>query len=165
MPDTIVSVAPLCAALVAHHRRAFDARRAAQIIPRRHKLYTAAHLDRRPTRGDKLLADLRAALRLFDECNEYTRSVHQKQFHESMLAACIRHIYQDEYDENFAAILAANNWSIARQEPVVILQSTCLDWTLCCSQPWTGFSLQRIALPFHDRIMICCPRRKSPCLD
>ncbi len=30
--------------------------------------------------------------------------------------------------------------------PVVILQSTFLDWALCFSQPWPGFSFPRIAL-------------------
>jgi len=36
-------------------------------------------------------------------------------------------------------------------EPVMILQSTFLDWALCFSQPWTGFSFPRFALRFHDR--------------
>ena len=39
----------------------------------------------------------------------------------------------------------------AREQPVVILQRTFLDWTPCFSQPWPGFSFPRIALPFHGR--------------
>jgi len=105
--------------VVRHHRAREADRRARQIIPLRHKLYSPEYLHKAATVGDKLLADIRGALRFFDESNEYERSVHQKSFHESMLASCVRHIYKDEYDDNFAAILEANGWTEARQEIMI----------------------------------------------
>ena len=50
--------------------------------------------------------------------------------------------------------------------PVVILQSTFLDWTPCFSQLRPGFSFPRIALPFCDRATCCrrrCRRRPRRC--
>ena len=102
-----------------HHRKAARAVRAKKIIPLRHLLYTKERLERMPSRGDKLLAELRAALRYFDQCNEHERSVHQKSFHESMLGACIRNLYDDtEFTDNYHRILEKNGWSEARQEIV-----------------------------------------------
>jgi len=114
----IWSAVPWCRALAAHHRRAYDAAQAQAIIPPRHALYTAARLAALPSKGDRLLQGLRDALHFFDGIG-YTRSTHQREFHSSMMAACARHIFQDEFTDNFVRILQENGWSEARQEVMI----------------------------------------------
>jgi len=87
-------------------------------IPRRSSLYAPDMLAKRPSRGDQLLHILRSTLFHFD-ASGYQRSYHQRLFHDSMTAACIRHIYKDEFAGNFLKILEENNWSDARQEVMI----------------------------------------------
>lgn len=117
-PPPVWSLVPWCRALAAHHRRAYDAARARALIPRRHDLYTPARLAELPSEGDRLLKGLRDALHFFDGIG-YTRSTHQREFHSSMMAACVRHIYKDEFSENFVRILQENGWDEARQEVMI----------------------------------------------
>ena len=118
-PDpSIWSFLPWCTALEAHHRRQYETAQAQALIPRRHELYTAARLASLPTEGDRLLQALRDALAHFDGIG-YTRSVHQREFHSSMMAACARHIFADEFTDNFVRILEENGWQEARQEVMI----------------------------------------------
>jgi hypothetical protein len=118
MPADVWSPVPWCRALAAHHRRAFDEARALAIVPPRHSLYTEACLAALPSQGDRLLQDLRDALHHFDNMG-YTRSTHQREFHASMMAACARHIFKDEFTDNFVRILQENGWDEARQEVMI----------------------------------------------
>ena len=117
--DTITPVAdPYCKALIEKHRKAYNLKRELQIIPKRIDAYSTKRGRKRGlmSHGDHLLAKIRSALQFFDRTNDFERSAHQRQFHESMIAACVRHIYQDEFSANFVKILEENNWENARQE-------------------------------------------------
>ena len=124
MGDAVCSFVAQFEALATHHRAAHEADRALKIIPRRCDLYTRAAMQKLPTTGDDLLQKLRGALAMFDKTNDFARSNHQRQFHDSMIAACVRHIFADEFDANFARILADNGWDQARQEVRVNSPST-----------------------------------------
>ena len=99
-------------------------------------MYSREALRNAPTTGDALLRKLRGALDTFDRTNDYERSAHQRQFHDSMIAACVRHIFSDEFDEHFARILEENGWSQARQE-IMICWYVILAVTKCsiCRAP------------------------------
>ena len=111
----MLSLRPLCDAFARDARARYDAERAKLVIPRRLDMYTRDALARAPTSGDVLLRALRDALATFDRTNAYARSSHQRVFHESMIASCVRHPYKDEFDGSFARILAENGWDQARQ--------------------------------------------------
>jgi hypothetical protein len=81
-------------------------------------MYTQKYLESRPSAADELLINLRKTLCFFDSIG-YQRSAHQRKFHESFIAACIRHIYKDEFNENFVKILEENGWDEARQEVMI----------------------------------------------
>jgi hypothetical protein len=106
-----------CKWLQEHKAEEESRRLAALVVPRRVSLYAPDMLAKRPSRGDQLLKTLRNTLFHFDKSG-YQRSYHQRLFHDSMTAACIRHIYKDEFNDNFLKILEENNWENARQEPV-----------------------------------------------
>jgi len=118
--DGVFSLTAVSAALVDHHKKQFTRKKTLQIVPRRIDLYSTKKKGRNTTcQGDYLLAKIRSALNFYDSTNEYERSAHQRKFHESMLAASIRHIYSDEFSENFLKILEDNNWESARQEILI----------------------------------------------
>ena len=89
--DNIFSLISWCRALGAHYEKEHKKKLALQIIPRKFRLYTQEYLDSRPSEADQLLLDLRGALSYFDQ-HGYQRSAHQRKFHESMIAACIRYV-------------------------------------------------------------------------
>ena len=159
--DSIFSLLSWCRALGSHYEKEHKKRLALQIIPRKFRLYTQAYLDSRPSEADQLLLDLRGALSYFD-ANGYQRSAHQRKFHEpaevpqstvpppppkgdlrfsfhhvfprrSMIAACIRHIYKDEFSENFVKILAENGWEEARQEVMIWYVLSKYTRPTCCN--------------------------------
>ena len=117
--DPIFSLTPYCDALMAHHQKLHHRKRSQQIVPRRKSLYGTKSKAKHACNGDHLLAKIRSALDFFDSTNEYERSAHQRKFHESMLAASIRHIYADEFSDNFLKILEENKWEEARQEILI----------------------------------------------
>ena len=114
----LFSMVSWCRALYSTYKTMYDERLALQIIPQRHILYTQKYIESLPTEADKTLNDLRKALCYFDGIG-YQRSPHQRKFHESMIAACIRHIYKDEFADNFVKILEENGWEEARQEVMI----------------------------------------------
>lgn len=116
--SSVWSVVPWVRALAAHHRRLYDLAQTRAMIPRRHDLYTPERLAELPSEGDRLLQALRDALRYFDGIG-FTRSTHQREFHSSMMAACARHIFKDEFTDNFVRILQDNGWQEARQEVMI----------------------------------------------
>jgi len=120
--DQIMHLAePYCTALIKKHEKAYHEKRQMQIIPRRIDLYSTNKGKKRSlmSQGDHLLAKIRYALHFFDATNDFERSAHQRQFHESMIAACVRHIYADEFSANFVSILEQNHWENARQEIMI----------------------------------------------
>ena len=117
--DNVTPLAdPYASALVEKFKKKFELKRELQIIPRRIDIYSSKKGTKRTlmSQGDHLLAKIRSALNFFDRTNDFERSNHQRQFHESMIAACVRHIYADEFSANFVKILEQNNWENARQE-------------------------------------------------
>lgn len=127
--DVVMSVEQYWRGLAQHYRAQYQKAQALKIIPRRCELYSAKALRKLPTTGDELLRKLRGALNTFDRTNDFARSNHQRQFHDSMIAACVRHIFADEFDAHFARILADNGWDQARQE--ARLNSASTYHTLC----------------------------------
>jgi hypothetical protein len=114
----ILNLSPWCKALGTHYEKVHQKALRRQIIPQRYKLYTQEYLAARPSHADRLLRKLRETLNFFDGIG-YQRSVHQREFHESFIAACIRHIYKDEFADNFVKILQENCWEEARQEVMI----------------------------------------------
>ena len=124
LADTIVDFVPFVDALIAKYTKISIAAQQKKIIPSRLSIYTQKKRNKRNyssacSLGDRLLQKMRSALHFFDSTNDYERSAHQRQFHESMIAACIRHIYADEFADNFVQILEDNNWTSARQEIMI----------------------------------------------
>jgi hypothetical protein len=113
-----VSLIPWCRALGDKFEKEFKVAQAKKIIPKRYYMYTQKYLESRPSAADELLINLRKTLCFFDSIG-YQRSAHQRKFHESFIAACIRHIYKDEFNENFVKILEENGWDEARQEVMI----------------------------------------------
>ena len=89
------SLVPWVRALRDHRAAAHAHEEKRRIIPRRTQLYTAEYRQRQPSRGDVKLRTLRSALAWFDSIG-FARSKHQRLFHESMLSACVRHLYDGE---------------------------------------------------------------------
>ena len=116
--SSIFSTISWCRALGDHFEKEFKKQQALKIIPRKYVLYTQKYLESRPSEADTLLINLRKALCFFDSIG-YQRSAHQRKFHESFIAACIRHIYQDDFADNFVKILEENGWEEARQEVMI----------------------------------------------
>ena len=116
--NNFLSFIPWCNRLGEHYEKKWKIRQEQKIIPKRYYLYTSKYLESRPSEADQLLLDLRGALSHFDKIG-YQRSAHQREFHESFIAACIRHIYADEFSDNFVKILEENGWEEARQEVMV----------------------------------------------
>ena len=116
--SSLFSLISWCRALGDHFEKKYKKQQALLIIPRKYVLYTQSYLESRPSQADQLLINLRKALCFFDSIG-YQRSAHQRKFHESFIAACIRHIYQDEFADNFVKILEENGWEEARQEVMI----------------------------------------------
>jgi hypothetical protein len=110
------SLVPWVRALRDHRAAAHAHEEKRRIIPRRTQLYTADYRQRQPSRGDVKLRTLRSALAWFDSIG-FARSKHQRLFHESMLSACVRHLYDGEdFAGQYLKILEKNGWTEARQE-------------------------------------------------
>ena len=108
--NQIFDVIPILDRVIDKYKKDFDIQRKRKIIPNRLSMYTRKKQNKRNytnacSLGDRLLAKIRYALRFYDSTNDYERSAHQRQFHESMIAACIRHVYADEFADNFVQIL------------------------------------------------------------
>ena len=113
--DNVVSLLPCCEAIIINQEKKYRAAREMQVIPKRIDMYsTKKRKHRLLSHGDHLLAKIRSALQFFDSTNDYERSAHQRKFHESMIAACVRHIYADEFSSNFLQILEENNWPVMK---------------------------------------------------
>lgn len=116
--DELFSLVSWCRAIGTQYEKDFQKEQAKKIIPKRYVHYTQKYLESRPSEADQLLIDIRKSLCFFDSIG-FQRSAHQRKFHESMLAACIRHIYKDEFSDNFIKILEENGWEEARQEVMI----------------------------------------------
>ena len=113
------SLVPWVRALRDHRAAAHAHEEKRRIIPRRTQLYTADYRQRQPSRGDVKLRTLRSALAWFDSIG-FARSKHQRLFHESMLSACVRHLYDGEdFAGQYLKILEKNGWNEARQEVMI----------------------------------------------
>lgn len=123
MDDVTPLAIPYCSALIEKQEKEYKLKREMQIIPRRIDMYSTKNKKGKKrslmSHGDHLLAKIRSALFFFDKTNDFERSAHQRKFHESMIAACVRHIYADEFSANFVKILEENNWESARQEIMI----------------------------------------------
>ena len=70
------------------------------------KQYTAEFIESTKVGGDKRLQDLYDQLNWYD--TKYLRSEHQRLFHKSFVASCLRNIYREEFSSNYLRILQEN---------------------------------------------------------
>jgi hypothetical protein len=91
--DRVWPLAPWINALGHKFKEQYDAAQSRRVVKRRCDMYTQEYRNSRPSEGDTLLRELRKTLAYFDSIG-YKRSVHQRKFHDSMIASCIRHIYK-----------------------------------------------------------------------
>ena len=157
-------------------RRANSAVRAAAVLASGKKYGRTGFDDADPTRRKKFEYKKRKGAAEETPDDQKDLSKLDLSFWQRRVRTAAKHLRQDVYQADDARRPAStsvigrhkqryvhhrhSDWFIAQQVrasqlgkkgPVVILQSTFLDWTPCFSQPWPGFSFPRIALPFHDR--------------
>lgn len=97
-------------------KRKFDKERNQNCLTNRVAQWSSQAMQRRArlNGGDRRLQALLGRLAEIDK--NYQRSPGQKVFHDSFIAASIRHIYKDEFRDNYLRILDENNWTQCRQE-------------------------------------------------
>ena len=95
------------------------------------------------------LGDLRVAAirKLLESGFGVTRSTMQKEFHESFLAACSRHLYSEDADVNWSEVKARQGWQDTRAV------------VLCQTPRRFGKTVSRFFSPylFIARVNLCLP--------
>ena len=85
-------------------------------IPKTYELFANEIYHKVIGKGDQCLAEMRKTLDDFG----FKRHSNQIYFHEEMLRACLRKIYQHDYEQNIDRVLKENGWPKMVQEVLVI---------------------------------------------
>lgn len=86
------------------------------VVPKTFELFENEFYRNSMGRGDECLAMLRKTLDEFG----FVRHSNQLYFHEEMLKACLRKIYQFDFEQNIDRVLKENGWAKMVQEVLVI---------------------------------------------
>jgi hypothetical protein len=90
-----------------------------ETVPLRIDYYRQHSNLRKDTSGDIRMRELQNSLAFLDTVG-YERSGLQRQFHEAFIAACIRLIYQNDFDDAIIRIMEQNEWTELKQEVMVV---------------------------------------------